>query len=44
MPKWVLWKIVDPDEMLHNAAFHWELGCLPSQNQSLDKEIGGGRI
>ena len=32
----------DPDEMLHNAAFHQGLRCLLSQNQSSDKEIQGG--
>ena len=26
--------IVDPDEMLHNAAFHQGLHCLLRQNQS----------
>ena len=26
----------DPDEMLHNAAFHQGLHCLPKQNQSSD--------
>ena len=28
----------DPDEMLHNAAFHQGLHCMLSQNQSLKKE------
>ena len=29
----------DPDEMLHNAAFHQGLHCLLRQNQSSEKEI-----
>ena len=29
----------DPDEMLHNAAFHQGLLCLPRQNVSSEKEI-----
>ena len=29
----------DPDEMLHNAAFHLGLHCLLRQNRSLEKEI-----
>ena len=28
----------DPDEMLHNAAFHQGLHCLPRQKQSSEKE------
>ena len=31
--------IEDPDEMLHNAAFHQGLQCLLRQNQSLKKRI-----
>ena len=27
----------DSDEMLHNAAFHQGLHCLPRQKQSLEK-------
>ena len=29
----------DPDEMLHNAAFHQSLHCLLRQKQSLEKEM-----
>ena len=29
----------DPDEMLHNAAFHQGLHCLLRQNRSSEKEI-----
>ena len=29
----------DPDEMLHNAAFHLGLHCLLMQKQSSEKEI-----
>ena len=29
----------DPDEMLHIAAFHLGLHCLPSQNQYSEKEL-----
>ena len=29
----------DPDEVLHNAAFHQGLHCLPRQNPSSVKEI-----
>ena len=29
----------DPDEMLHNAAFHQGLHCLLRQSQSSEKEI-----
>ena len=29
----------DPDEMLHNAAFHLGMHCLLRQNQSSKKEI-----
>ena len=29
----------DPDEMLHNVAFHQGLHCLLRQNQSSEKEI-----
>ena len=29
----------DPDEMLHNAAFHQGLHCLLRQNWSSEKEI-----
>ena len=31
--------ILDPDEMLHNVAFHQDLHCLLSQNQYSEKEI-----
>ena len=33
----------DPDEMLHNAAFHQDLHCLLRQNQSTEEEIKVGR-
>ena len=29
----------DPDEMLHNAAFHQDLHCLPRQKRSSEKEL-----
>ena len=29
----------DPDEMLHDAAFHQGLHCLPRPKQSLKKEM-----
>ena len=31
--------IEDPDEMLHNAAFHQGLHCWLRQNPSLEKEM-----
>ena len=30
---------VDPDEMLHNAAFHLGIHCLLRQKRSSEKEI-----
>ena len=32
-------KSEDPDEMLHNAAFHQDLHCLQRQNLSSENEI-----